>query len=183
LSLFPETAELAGENLACRRGERLVFRGLECRLPPAARRADGPNRSGKSSLLRLLAMLLVPAAGRLRGGAPVTDPARYRRCPLCRAPRWGEAGATPRGMLGFWAALRVMCVRPSTRRLSRSVSIRSPIGLPLALGRAAAALALARLIAAPAPVWLLDEPGAALDTGGEGQLEMASRRQPRAAAS
>ncbi|TMJ57930.1 MAG: ATP-binding cassette domain-containing protein, partial [Alphaproteobacteria bacterium] len=31
-------------------------------------------------------------------------------------------------------------------------------------------LALARLIAAPAPVWLLDEPGAALDSDGEARL-------------
>ena len=62
MSSFSETAELIGENLACRRGERLVFRGLDCRLPAGgALVLTGPNGSGKSSLLRLLATLLVPA--------------------------------------------------------------------------------------------------------------------------
>ena len=73
MSAFPETAELIGENLACRRGERLVFTGLDCRLPAGgALVLRGSNGSGKSSLLRLFATLLAPEAGRLLwGGAPV----------------------------------------------------------------------------------------------------------------
>ena len=78
---FPPAADLAGDALACRRGERLVFRGLDFRLPAGgALILSGPNGSGKSSLLRLLATLLAPAAGRLSwDGVPVTgDPAGYR---------------------------------------------------------------------------------------------------------
>src|SRR5205823_7300567 len=78
---FPETIGLIGENLACRRGERLVFAGIDCRIGTGdALVLIGPNGSGKSSLLRLLATLLAPATGRLLwDGTPVEDdPAGYR---------------------------------------------------------------------------------------------------------
>src|SRR5260370_28057502 len=66
-------AELVAAGLACRRGERLVFTGLDCWLPGGgALVLSGKNGSGKSSLLRLFATLLTPAAGSLSwGGAPV----------------------------------------------------------------------------------------------------------------
>ena len=58
--------DLVGEALACRRGGRLVFAGLDLRLPAGgALVLTGSNGSGKSSLLRLLATLLTPAEGRL----------------------------------------------------------------------------------------------------------------------
>ena len=65
--------ELVGEGVACRRGERLVFIGLDFRLPAGgALVLRGSNGSGKSSLLRLLATLLAPDAGRLLwDGAPL----------------------------------------------------------------------------------------------------------------
>ena len=110
MSAFPETAELIGENLACRRGERLVFSGLDLRLGAGgALVLIGANGSGKSSLLRLLATLLAPAAGRLSwDGAPVErDPATYRAA----LHYVGHLDATKpalsaREMLGFWAAMR-----------------------------------------------------------------------------
>src|SRR5690348_7512221 len=78
---FGDEGELVGADLACRRGGRLVFAGLQLRLPASgALLLTGANGSGKSSLLRLLATLLAPAGGRLvLGGRPVTDDlARYR---------------------------------------------------------------------------------------------------------
>ena len=49
-------ADLVGEALACRRGGRLVFAGLDFALPAGgALVLTGSNGSGKSSLLRLLA--------------------------------------------------------------------------------------------------------------------------------
>jgi heme exporter protein A len=178
LSPFPEAAELVGENLACRRGERLVFRGVNCDLPAGgALVLTGPNGSGKSSLLRLLATLLVPTAGRLLwGGAPVTqDPARYRGVIHYVGHLDGVKPAlTPREMLGFWAALRGVR-RPAIDAALAAFGLDQVADWPcrwLSAGQRRR-LALARLIAAPAPVWLLDEPGAALDTDGEGQLEMA----------
>ena len=54
----------AGHDLACRRGERLVFAGLSFRVAAGgALLLRGPNGSGKSSLLRCMAGLLTPIAG------------------------------------------------------------------------------------------------------------------------
>jgi len=62
--------DLIAEDLACRRGARLVFDGVSFRLPPGgALVLTGTNGSGKSSLLRLVSGLLAPAAGRLLWGA------------------------------------------------------------------------------------------------------------------
>src|SRR5256885_12840739 len=66
---FATEGDLVAEGLACRRGERLVFMGLDFSLPAGgALVLRGSNGSGKSSLLRLLATLLVPEAGRLLCG-------------------------------------------------------------------------------------------------------------------
>jgi heme exporter protein A len=173
-----ETAELIGENLACRRGERLVFRGLDCRLPAGgALVLTGPNGSGKSSLLRLLATLLVPAAGRLLwNGAPVArDAGEYRGAIHYVGHLDGVKPAlTPREMLGFWAALRGVR-RPAIDAALAAFGLEGVADWPcrwLSAGQRRR-LALARLIAGPAPIWLLDEPGAALDTDGEARLEAA----------
>ena len=59
-----ETASLSATDLACRRGDRLLFRGLSFVLQGGeALQVVGPNGTGKSSLLRLLAGLLRPWSG------------------------------------------------------------------------------------------------------------------------
>jgi heme exporter protein A len=178
LNPFSETAELLGEKLACRRGERLVFRGLDCRLPPGgALVLTGPNGSGKSSLLRLLATLLAPAAGRLllNGMAVLDDPAGYRAMLHYVGHLEGVKPAlSPYDMLGFWAALHGER-RPAIDAALAAFGIERVADWPcrwLSAGQRRR-LALARLIAAPAPIWLLDEPGAALDRDGAGRLESA----------
>jgi heme exporter protein A len=172
---FINDAELVAEGLACRRGERLVFAGLDCRLPAGgALVLTGSNGSGKSSLLRLFATLLTPAAGDLVwSGVPVArDAARYRAL----VHYVGHLDATkptltPREMLGFWAALRGIAAPVIDEALAAfgldGVAER-PCGW-LSAGQRRR-LALARLVAAPAPVWLLDEPTAALDGDGEARL-------------
>jgi heme exporter protein A len=169
--------DLVGEDLACRRGERLVFAGVDFRLGAGgALVLTGTNGSGKSSLLRLLAGLLTPAAGRLCwSGVPVAqEPAAYRSA----VHYVGHLDATkpvmtPRETLGFWAALR-----------GAEASASAIAGALAAFGIEAVAdwpcrwlsagqrrrLALARLVVCPASIWLLDEPTSALDSDGEARL-------------
>jgi heme exporter protein A len=172
---FPKNAEVVAERLACRRGERLVFEGIDCRLPAGgALLLRGSNGSGKSSLLRLFATLLAPASGRLLwGGVPVMrDAPRYRAL----IHYVGHLDATkpalsPREMLRFWAALRgnaTPAIEPALAAFALGAFADRPCRW-LSAGQRRR-LALARLVAAPAPIWLLDEPNAALDDDGEARL-------------
>jgi heme exporter protein A len=174
---FADRGELIGEALACRRGGRLVFAGLDCRLPAGgALLLTGANGSGKSSLLRILATLLAPAAGRLTcGGAPVAAEAAAYRASLHYVGHLDgiKPALTAREMLGFWAALRG--VPAATDTALAAFGLEAAADWPsrwLSAGQRRR-LALARLIAAPAPVWLLDEPTAALDPDGEARLAAA----------
>ena len=76
-----ETRDLVADELACRRGERVIFCELNCVLPAGgALLLTGANGSGKSSLLRILASLLAPEAGRIiwAGKSVTQDLPRYR---------------------------------------------------------------------------------------------------------
>jgi heme exporter protein A len=71
-----EGARLSVDNLACRRGERVLFRGLSFDLGPGeALQVRGANGTGKSSLMRILAGLLGPFAGTVdrRGAIGLLD--------------------------------------------------------------------------------------------------------------
>jgi heme exporter protein A len=167
--------DLVGEALACRRGGRMVFAGLDFRLKAGgALLLTGSNGSGKSSLLRLVATLLAPAGGRLSwGGEPVAaDPARYRAA-LDYAGHLDaiKPALTCGETLRFWAALRG-AVNPAIEGSLDRFGLLPLADCPcrfLSAGQRRR-LALARLVAAPVPIWLLDEPTAALDGDGEARL-------------
>ncbi|AKH42402.1 heme exporter protein A [Altererythrobacter atlanticus] len=151
-----ETCRLTASELACRRGERLLFRGLSLDLAPgAALQVAGPNGTGKSSLIRILAGLLRPFAGTVerQGAIGLLDekPALDEDQPLERALAFwnaidgdgdGGASAAPR-KLGLDSLLDVPVRYLSTGQRKRA--------------------ALARLIGQRAPIWLLDEPLNGLD--------------------
>ena len=169
-------ADLIGEDLACRRGECRVFAGLSFSLPPGgALVLTGANGSGKTSLLRLLAGLISPAAGRLVwGSAPIEhDPATHRaRLHYVGHQDGVKPDLTPRETLAFWAALRGF----KTPRLDEALGAfaLAPVAdWPcrwLSAGQRRR-LALARLCATAAPLWLLDEPISALDQDNQTRLE------------
>ena len=157
----------AGRGLACRRGERLVFAGLSFLVAPGgALVLTGPNGSGKSSLLRLMAGLTPPEAGRLAwDGAPVRDdPAAHR----ARLHFIGHHDAvkpvlTVAETLSFWAGMRGGgAVMPALERFGLAALAAWPCRL-LSAGQRRR-LALARLVASAAPLWLLDEPLTGLDS-------------------
>jgi len=157
----------AGRGVACRRGERLVFAGLSFLVPPGgALVLTGLNGSGKSSLLRLMAGLTPPETGMLAwDGMPVRDdPAAHR----ARLHFIGHHDAvkpvlTVAETLAFWAGMRGgAAVSPALERFGLAALAAWPCRL-LSAGQRRR-LALARLAASPAALWLLDEPLTGLDS-------------------
>jgi len=160
------------EGLTCIRGQRVLFRELSFSL--AAGRAlalQGPNGAGKTSLLRLIAGLLRPTAGDIRlrtEGETVAD---------------AEERGKFVGWLGHHDAVKPqLCVREQLAFFARLYAggrdldgAMATFGLqPLAElpGQYLSAgqkrrVALARLQLCARPLWLLDEPLAALDTAGK----------------
>jgi len=161
-------SRFAGAALTCRRGERLVFAGLDFALGPGeALLLTGPNGSGKSSLLRLMAGLLPPAAGTLTwDGAPIAaDPEAHR----ARLRFVGHLDAVKPVLsaaenLAFWAGLGGAAPDAVNQALDR-LGLDRLADLPARLLSAGQKrrLALARLLLAPAALWLLDEPTVGLD--------------------
>ena len=163
---------LTGVELGCVRGGREVFEGVNFAVAAGEALAlTGRNGAGKTTLLRLIAGLLEPAAGRLEltGGAPDTSLAE-------QAHYLGHRDALKPALtvienLQFWYAFLGGRNAPLATALE-SVGLGSLADLPagyLSAGQRRR-LALARLIAAPRPIWLLDEPTAALDTAGQQRL-------------
>jgi heme exporter protein A len=160
------TPRLGFERVACRRGGRILFEGLDFTLEPGmAGLVTGPNGIGKSSLLRLAAGLLVPAAGQIaRTGALAlaNDTAALDSTrPLGRA-------------LAFWAGLDGAGEAAVARGLA-AMAIDGLADVPvrmLSTGQTKRA-ALARVIAGGAAIWLLDEPGNGLDAAALDRLAAA----------
>lgn len=170
-----------GENIACVRGGRLLFSDLAFNVAPGGVLfLTGPNGIGKSSLLRIMAGLLLPAAGTLSRpegeGAPAYLGHGDGLKPLATV---GES-------LAFWAALD-----GPRDAVERNDAISSAVGafalgplmdLPcrcLSQGQRRR-VALARVTASPATLWLLDEPTTALDEGGVCAFEAVLRRHREA---
>ena len=162
---------LSAVDLGCIRGDRPVFAGLDLALAPGeALVLAGPNGSGKSSLIRVLAGFLAPATGQVRwhgadiAAAPDAHAARLHYLAPYNAVK---PGLTVAENLATWSHLRgAPADRIATALSTFGLGDLADVpGRLLSTGQARR-LALARLLAAPAPLWLLDEPAVALDREG-----------------
>jgi len=147
------------EGASLVRGGRLLFDEFDLMLGAGdAVHVTGPNGCGKSSLIRMAAGLLAPAAGRIeRAAVALADEglALDGELPLRRALAFWGGSKLPQALLAF--------------DLDRLAEV--PVRL-LSTGQARRAR-LARVMASDAPLWLLDEPLNGLDRDGVTRLDAA----------
>lgn len=155
---------LSAVELACHRGGRDVFAGVSFVVASGeALIVSGRNGAGKSSLLRMVVGLVRLAAGRLalEGGdseLSIAEQAHYL----------GHQDALKGSLsvaenLRFWAGF--LGGSTDVAGPLEAVGLGSLAGLPAAYLSAGQRrrLSIARLVAAPRPIWLLDEPTSTLD--------------------
>lgn len=161
------TPGLAFDAVTGVRGGRTLFEGVSFALAAGdALHISGANGAGKSSLLRIAAGLLQPAAGRIEaeGRIALADErmALDPELPLIKA-------------LGFWAEIDdgELSFALAGTGLTRLAQV--PVRM-LSTGQRKRAT-LARIKASHAHIWLLDEPANGLDAEGVAMLEAVIARQ------
>ena len=165
-------SSLTADKLTLMRGDRTLFTNLSFRVAAGQALAlEGPNGSGKTSLLRLIAGFLAPQAGRLAlstNGREISDGEERGAFVGWLAHQDGlKPQLTVAEQLGFFAKLFRSASDPAA--LLEEVGLARQAELPcryLSAGQKRR-LALARLLASGRPLWLLDEPFAALDSSGQ----------------
>ena len=165
-------SSLTAENLALKRGDRLLFEGLDFRVGAGQTLAlEGANGAGKTSLLRLIAGFLNPQAGRLTFHTQAGDVSDAEERGQWIGWLGHQDGLKPQltvaEQLTFFARLyRSVSDLPA---VLEDVGLKRQADLPcryLSAGQKRR-LALARLVVSGRPLWLLDEPFAALDLNGQ----------------
>lgn len=179
---------LLAEKVCVDRGGRRIVEGVDFALSDgAALILSGPNGAGKSTLLRAIAGLLP-----LAGGMVTLDGESEEIAASLHYVGHAEGmkpALTVRENLDFWSAFLAREKKDARKNDNASLApavaldafgLAHVIDIPagyLSAGQKRR-VALARLLVAPRPIWLLDEPTTALDVGAQSALAaiMASHR-------
>ncbi len=167
-----------GRDIACDRGERRIFSGLDFQIMPGqALVLRGPNGCGKTTLLRTAATLLKVAGGKLTwDGADISEDPEGHRARLHFVGHLDavKGALSVRENIAIWTR-----VRGSTEdRVEAAMAAFEILHLMDTPAQYLSAgqhrrTALARLVASPAALWLLDEPTVSLDADGTACLQRA----------
>jgi heme exporter protein A len=164
-------SSLVVSNLTCIRGERVLFRDLSFSAAAGQVLAvEGPNGVGKTSLLRMIAGFLSPAAGTIQHKAPdeISDPEERGKLVGWLGHQEGaKPQLTPAEVLTFFAHLYGSEADVTAALTAAGLARCADLPCQYLSAGQKKRLALARLTLARRPLWLLDEPLAALDASGK----------------
>lgn len=164
-------------NLSCQRDNRSLFEGLSCDIHAGnIVQIEGPNGSGKTSLLRILTGISNEFSGDVlwRGQSIATDRLDYLNHLLYLGHLPGVKKAlTPRENCHCWSGLNQGHLQVSIDESLSAVGLQGFEDTPchqLSAGQLRR-VALSRLYMTPTPVWILDEPFTAIDKAGVEKLQ------------
>jgi len=166
---FQDKPSLRVEGLSLSRGGRVLFEGLSFSASTGAYiEVRGPNGAGKTSLLRALAGFLKPRAGKIVYDNVAEPPLAIHFIGHANALK---REASVRTHLRYWSGLfGVTGSADSIDDVGFGLIERADLPVRALSQGQARRLALMRLRIAPRPIWLLDEPAAALDADGKEML-------------
>lgn len=172
----PQTG-LTVSGLTCIRDDRVLFRDLDFSLEPGqALQIEGPNGSGKTTMLRVLCGLTLPTAGEVCwNGLPIEE---NRANYMAAMDFIGHAHGIKKELTPL-ENLQVAMAMANTRPNQSLPSVLEQVGLrgfedvpanTLSAGQCRR-VALGRLLLSTSVLWILDEPFTALDVHGQAQIE------------
>lgn len=165
---------LVVEGLSAQRGEDLIFHDISFVLSAGqALVVTGPNGSGKSTLLRVLAGLLEALSGTVRiEGAPAEIGHPRELCHYLGHRNAMKRELTVTENLAFWKSFMGDSANDHGVGIEAAVEAVGLAGIShLPFGYLSAGqqrrMAMAKLLVSHRPIWLLDEPTAALDASAD----------------